>query len=79
MLSPLDTPHSTATKEFAGEQVKVAVRCRPLMPQEIARHDKSIIQVVDERTIQIDAGQGKGKQFTFNAVIGEKCQQMDVF
>jgi hypothetical protein len=35
--------------------------------------------VVDERNILIDAGQGKGKQFTFNAVLGEKCQQMDVF
>ena len=27
----------------------------------------------------INAGEGKGKQFTFNAVLGEKCQQMDVF
>ena len=49
------------------------------MPQELARQDKSIIQVVDERTILIDGGQGKSKQFTFNAVLGEKCQQMDVF
>ncbi len=27
----------------------------------------------------IDDGKGKGKQFTFNAVLGEKCQQIDVF
>ena len=27
----------------------------------------------------INAGGGKGKQYTFNAVIGEKSQQMDVF
>jgi len=27
----------------------------------------------------IDDGKGKGKQFMFNAVLGEKCQQIDVF
>jgi len=37
------------------------------------------VQVADERNIVVNAGPGKGKQFTFNAVLGEKCSQMDVF
>ena len=47
---------TTAPKEFVGESVKVAVRCRPFLSMELQRHDKTIIKITDDRTIVLDAG-----------------------
>lgn len=46
-------PISMMDDPIGGENVKVAVRIRPLLPFEFNRGDESCVKVLDEKNLQI--------------------------
>ena len=45
-----DTNYSMTSND-RGERVKVAVRCRPMQPHELARNDGTCIECIDSNNI----------------------------
>ena len=62
-----------------GERVKVAVRCRPMQPHELARNDGTCLECADNNNIILTMPGNNSKQYTFNAVMNEGVRQGEVF
>lgn len=78
------TTSSTINKSKDSDNVRVAVRCRPLNDKEIANQCRSLVTVDLLRgTVTVDnpsASHGElAKIFTFDTVFGPDCKQVDVY
>ena len=66
----------------SSESVKVVVRCRPFLPQELECNERKCV-VIDKDTQQVclmrDSSQRECKTFRFDGVFDEYSSQQDVY
>ena len=62
-----------------NENMRVAIRIRPLLPFELKRGDKSAVQINNKNTINIIDKDGNKDRFWFNNIIPEYSTQHEAF
>ena len=60
------------------DNVKVAIRVRPLNDRELVENPLKCLSVIENKTIYLDL-KPEGKNFTYNSVAGEDMSQEELF
>jgi kinesin family protein 1/kinesin family protein 3/17 len=68
-----------ATKSDGAENIRVAVRCRPMSKKEIGNNEKSIFSIKDGEVHLKDPKTGEPSKFAFDIIYGMDTEQVNVY